>query len=338
MRGVAMKRILTWSGVGLSLLAAQAPAQQFSGGRLAFIRDNELCVAEADGGRVRQLTHDGAPKYRPAWSPDGSRLAYERQVERTRALAEIHVIESDGRPVRQILFRPPGSALGMRGVERMWWSGDSRLVVFGSTNPYTCEFVELSVETGERVSGFLGFCPTFTESPDRSHVAYAWGPTVGAGTEENWRYGLSIDDRVWYPEPGRSSSRFLSELVWSGDSRSVGLIEEDVNSRELYVSIVALAGQVTRIPLWPSIDRRLALRWLEDRFLLESGENVYELDLAQRLIRPAATEIGQALRRHVEREQRRQSLRKQALAVAKALGAKADSEVDVFLPAGSGRD
>ena len=333
-----MKRILIWSGVGLSLLAAQATAQQLSGGRLAFIRDNELCVADADGRGIRQLTHDGAPKHRPAWSPDGSRLVYERQVERTRALAEIHVIESDGRPVREILFRPPGSELGMRGVEKMWWSDNSRLVLFGSTNPYSCELVVVSVETGKRLSGFLGFCPTFRESPDRSHVAYAWGPTVGAGTEEDWRYGLSIDDRVWYPEPGRSSIRFLSELVWSGDSQSVGLIEEDVNSRELHVTVVTLAGQATRIPLWPSIDRRLALRWLDGRFLLESGENLYELDLAQRLVRPAATEIGQALRHDVEGEQRRQSLRKEAVAVAKALGAKSDSEVDVFLPEGPHRD
>ena len=173
MRGAPMKRILIWSGVGLSLLAAQATAQQLSGGRLAFIRDNELCVADADGRGIRQLTHDGAPKHRPAWSPDGSRLVYERQVERTRALAEIHVIESDGRPVREILFRPPGSELGMRGVEKMWWSDNSRLVLFGSTNPYSCELVVVSVETGKRLSGNFHFGVPDTRNihPPPPHVS-----------------------------------------------------------------------------------------------------------------------------------------------------------------------
>jgi Tol biopolymer transport system component len=50
----------------------------------------------APDGTVRQLTHLAGGAWDPAWSPDGSLVAFERRHERTRAPDELFVMNADG--------------------------------------------------------------------------------------------------------------------------------------------------------------------------------------------------------------------------------------------------
>lgn len=49
-------------------------------GEFTTFTDDDVFVMDADGGNVRQLTHekDGSSSSQPAWSPDGQRIAYVR--------------------------------------------------------------------------------------------------------------------------------------------------------------------------------------------------------------------------------------------------------------------
>lgn len=91
---------LVWSPDG-SRLAFWMPATGLEGsgvpeGRLA-IGPSEIFVINADGSGLRQLTHSdyAAPATWPAWSPDGSRIAFERG-------GELFTMAADGSDVRRI--------------------------------------------------------------------------------------------------------------------------------------------------------------------------------------------------------------------------------------------
>jgi Tol biopolymer transport system component len=74
-------------GTGLRplLRRAYAPAWSPDGTRLAFVSrrsgDEEIYVANADGGGVRRLTRSPGADLSPAWSSDGTRIAWSRNGE-----------------------------------------------------------------------------------------------------------------------------------------------------------------------------------------------------------------------------------------------------------------
>jgi TolB protein len=75
---------------------------------------------DSDGGSVRRLTFEGGYNTSPAWSPDGSRIAYEgRQEGRFR----IFSIREDGS--NRVLIGPQTG-----DNESPSWSPDGRYLVF----------------------------------------------------------------------------------------------------------------------------------------------------------------------------------------------------------------
>ena len=71
------------------------------GRRLAYVRDNEIRVIEADGSRDVAVTGHPAGVSSPRWSPDGRRLAF---ISRRRGWSQVWVVDAPvprrGRPAR----------------------------------------------------------------------------------------------------------------------------------------------------------------------------------------------------------------------------------------------
>src|SRR5438093_224983 len=76
---------------------------------------NGIAVVRPDGSRLRKLTRNVRDRS-PAWSPDGTRLAFERA-------GQIYAIGVDGRGLRQLTRRPAGNG-------EPAWSPDSRSIAF----------------------------------------------------------------------------------------------------------------------------------------------------------------------------------------------------------------
>ena len=59
----------------------------------------EIYVMDSDGANHRRLTANQAENYRPAWSPDGTKIAFVSN--RNRGFVQIHIMDADGKsPIR----------------------------------------------------------------------------------------------------------------------------------------------------------------------------------------------------------------------------------------------
>ena len=97
----------------------RSPAWSADGTRLAFERGGAIYVMRADGARLRRLTPPRRGGKQPAWSPNGRELAF------TRGGALFVMRAADGLHQRRLYRRPSAVA------DRPSWSPDGRRIAFG---------------------------------------------------------------------------------------------------------------------------------------------------------------------------------------------------------------
>lgn len=162
----------TWSKTGLIAFNA------FHGDGL------DVYVMESDGANLRQLTTDAAHDFAPAWSPDGSRLAFtsERDGE-----ADIYVMQADGTGQRR---------LTTDGDYDGWpaWSPDGTRIAFVSFRDWNGEIYVIAADgTGETNL-------SRNDSLDEGVLGVSW----------------SADGTLHYTAQGRTP-------VWMDDTRPLGI-------------------------------------------------------------------------------------------------------------------
>jgi Tol biopolymer transport system component len=120
----AMWRLVLVSVAALALLAVpRSGGGATTGEQLAFVRSGSIWTIGADGASARLLIRDA---HSPAWSPDGSRIAF---VSARSGDEEIYVARANGRDVRR-LTRHAGADLGpawSRSGRRIAWSRDREI-------------------------------------------------------------------------------------------------------------------------------------------------------------------------------------------------------------------
>ncbi len=102
------------------------------GRRLAFVRDDEIWIVEADGSRLTRVVAKPGGGRDPRWSPDGHRLAF---LSRRRGWSQVWVIDAPvprrGRPQRDP--RPPEARsvtqTGFDVVSMAWSPDGARIAV-----------------------------------------------------------------------------------------------------------------------------------------------------------------------------------------------------------------
>jgi Tol biopolymer transport system component len=78
---------------------ARSPSFSSDGSRVAVLLDSELVVADRDGRNRRDLSRPHSDKH-PVWSPDGTRIAFERH--RPQRVSRIVVANTDGGDERDV--------------------------------------------------------------------------------------------------------------------------------------------------------------------------------------------------------------------------------------------
>jgi len=154
---------------GRRLLLSAATARAAGGERLA------LFIVDLETGRVQAVgSEDGADHERPAWSPDGKRIAYVRRPifgdGRTSGPDDgIWVMNADGNAARKMpLTAGPESHTGPPRVELYSWTPDGRIAWFWPSleNVLTLTDIDTGAHTLARSGvGDIGGLSFRTEAP-----------------------------------------------------------------------------------------------------------------------------------------------------------------------------
>lgn len=198
----------------------RGPALSPKGDQVAFTwnggqpGNHDVYLKLIDGGPPLQLTTDSAPESYPAWSPDGSRLAFLRETETG---ADLYEVSAFGGPERIL------AKLSMPSHDISWSPNGLFLAVEDQPPGETKGIFLVSALTGEKrrltsppEASVSDRWPAF--SPDGGALAFARGKT-------NFNlYVLPLDqDGTRAGEPRRLTQKSLhvEGLDWTPDGRAV---------------------------------------------------------------------------------------------------------------------
>jgi Tol biopolymer transport system component len=197
MLGTHLRRLLTSAAalavvgaLALTVVPTSTAATGPDGGKIAFVRSNQIYTATQSGGSGTRLTSSGK-NYRPHWSPDGKRIAYVHEAPA--GTRNIWVMKANGSGKQQVTrlgdttepsWSPDGAwlAFGADGTPPYVGGGDYTLRKVRSTAPFGKPVVLPTGDNDARVAGTLAWSPTgtqiafvsntFPSSPDHYLLVY----------------------------------------------------------------------------------------------------------------------------------------------------------------------
>ena len=207
------------------------------GRRLAYVRDDEIWVMEADGSRVTRVVGKPGEGRHPRWSPDGHRLAF---ISRRRGWSQIWLIDAPvprrGRPAADP--KPPKATVLTEGgvdIDTFEWAPDgSRIATISHRRPEptaTSQIALVDVVSGatEVIAGDASVDVGARWLPDGSLLyvsdADGWFQVVKRTVDGRDRIVLTAGERehgepgsgVGYaPLPSSDGSRFVYVEVHDG--------------------------------------------------------------------------------------------------------------------------
>jgi len=235
--------------------------------KILYVKDNELFIGSDSGGQARQITSDGVVKFLPAWSKDGSRIAFIERVDGGRALGNLVVINEEGQLLSSVLFRRAEDwAGGMRFIESLEWLDRDRIALSGSANPSLTETAIVDLSTRTEEGGIFDDGPGANFSPDGKHFAYTSG-SPHFTPESSRRPTLNVDHVSVFPKEG-VHVRLMSDRYWSPDSSRLAVIFEDFSTRRQSLVVWGSGGRTAATALPTPAGSESDLSWSDGDVLI----------------------------------------------------------------------